>query len=165
MFTQEFRIRTVEWLRKYIGDEDKLIFPSDNDLDIFLRNRVLWGTRTEQLNCSKQHFYSVIPGPVLDMEITSGTSGSNYRIDEVTKHVQWTSGSSIPADESTIEISYIDVNFLGTVRDVLRAIATDRSKLAVRAKSEGQETDLRELRNEIEKQIQLIAVTEAWERC
>ena len=164
-FDLGFRKTTVQYLREYIGDEDKLIFPSDDDLDVFLRNRINWGVYTEKLNCFKGHFYSVTSGPVLDLSITSGTTGDRYRADECTKHIEWISGTGgMPADNSTIEVSYVDVNFFAVVKDVLMAIATDRSKLAVKAQAEGMQTDLTVLRREIMAQIASIGAVTYWGR-
>jgi len=162
-FTYEFRKTTVGFLRGYIGDQDRLMYPTDDELDIFLRNRIRWGVFNEQLTCFKGHFYSLNPGPVLDLTITTGVAGTRYRIDEPTKHVQWVSGSGAqPADNSLIEISYIDIYFFGVVRDVLLAIATDRAKLAVKAKAEGMSSDLTLLRGEIMQQIAAIGAVEYW---
>jgi len=163
-FTTEFRKTTVQFLREYIGDEDKKIYESDDDLDIFLRNGINWGVYTERLTCFKRHFYSANPGPVLDLEITVGTAGATYLIDECTKHVRWVEGGTAPADNDTIEISYIDTVFFDVVCDVLLQIATDRSKLAIRAKIEGAETDLTNLRAEIMRQIAAIGAVEHWRR-
>lgn len=160
-FDQTFRKHTVDFLREYIGDDDKIMY-SDAQLDSFLRSRVFPAVMTEQLRCYKWHYYSLNPGPVLDLDITAGTDGAHYLIDENSKHIEWTSGSAEPADNDSIEISYVDLNFFGTVRDVLLQIATDRAKLAVRARAEGIENDLTGLRAELMRQIADLGAIEYW---
>lgn len=162
-FTTTFRKTTVQFLREHIGDEDNLIYPTDDDLDIFLRNRITWGVWNERLTAFKNHYYSADPGPVIDLEITSGaTAGNTYRVDECTKHIAWSGSGSGPADNHTIEVSYMNIYFFGVVRDVLLNIATDKAKLAIKAKAEGMSHDLTQVRSEIMKQIQAIAAVEYW---
>ncbi len=161
-FDVEIRKTTVDFLREYIGDEDHLMFPTDGDLDEILRSRVDWGTQSEIINCNKKHFYSGIPGPVLDIEIISAVAGNTYRIDENSKHVAWVSGVA-PSDNDQITISFVNVYFFGAVRDCLIQIATNRAKLSVKAKAEGMSHDLTELRSQIMKQAMAIAAVESWE--
>lgn len=156
----EKRIRLIDHLRTVIGDEDREMF-SDAELDSYLRCRVTPGIWTEQLTAYKGWFYSFSPGPVIDLDVTLGVSGALYRADENTKNVHWISGSAgQPADNAKIEITYLICNFIGVVQDVMTIVATDRSKLAVRAEAEGIETDLTKLSSEIMNQVQRLAVIE-----
>ena len=160
--SSEKRTTIIDHLRVAIGDEDKRLF-DDAQLDSYLRARVYAVVRTEILTARKKHYYPIIQCPVIDLDITSGTADQMYRIDENSKVVAWTSGSAEPADGHTITISYLDLNFMGTIRDTLLIIATDRARLALRSKVGEIETDTRIVRAEIMKQIQALAVIENWE--
>ena len=159
--SSEKRTPIIDHLRVSIGDEDKRLF-DDEQLDSYLRARVWPIVRKETLTARKKHYYPLIQCPVIDFEITSGTDGQMYRIDESSKVVAWISGSAEPADGHTIEVSYLDLNYMGVLRDVLLIIATNYAKLTVRSKVGEIETDTRIVRAEIMNQIQAIAVIENW---
>ncbi len=161
-FTTEFRNTTVKFLRFYIGDQDNLMFKTDDELDVFLRARVWPSVFTQLITAYKNHYYAPDPGCVLDLTITKGTAGAFYRVDESSKHVQWVSGSGQPSDNDTIEISYVRVDWNGTLTDVLTAIATDRVKLAVKAKAEGMENDLTGLAKSIMDQVAALGAVNYW---
>jgi hypothetical protein len=160
-FDVEFRTTTVDWLRHYIGDEDKKVF-TDAELDAILRDRVDYGTQTETIDAFKKHYYSNLSGPVLDLEITNGVAGNVYRVDEHTKHVEFVSGTA-PPDNHQIEISFVNVYFFGAVRDTLMHMATNMTKLSLKAKAEGMSHDLTEVRKNLVDQATTIAAVEHWE--
>lgn len=157
----EKRITVLDYLRTFIGDEDRLLF-TDDELDAELRGVVWPSIFTEQLKAMKNHFYSLSPCPVIDMEISSGTSGSMYRIDESTKQVHWISGTSPPSDNDQIEVTYLNLDYFKAVQNTLLIIATDRARLTVRSKVGDIETDTRSVRKELMDQIYAIGSYKYW---
>ncbi len=139
--TTEFRITTLEWLRKSIGDEDKLCF-TDQELDIILRSYAYGHEITENIGGGKNYFYSQTPQPVIDMEVE--TAGANHwRVDEVSKMVEFVSGTMTPpTNETQIEISYVNVDFTKALIKTLTILANDKSKLAIKVGADGEFTDM-----------------------
>lgn len=166
--TIEYGMTVLELFRLELGDEpddgdpDCQMF-TDQELTTLLRARV-WPQRfTERLNAFQLHHYSMIPCTVLDIEFTDIPAGNRYRVDETSKHVEYISGPSPPADNASIEIKYTNVDYLGALMDALRIMATDRAKFAVRSKVEGMENDLKTLRKEIMDQRREIAVQRSYQ--
>lgn len=159
-FTTEYRITTVEKLRKTIGDDKKKMY-TDEELDSILRGRVFPSRTNERLNAILNHFYSFAPCPVLDLTITDGVAGNHYLIDETTKHVAFISGVA-PGENASIEVQYLRVDFLGAVAEILTAIATDKVKLAVVAKTGNVSTDLTKLSDTLMLQAQALETINYW---
>lgn len=161
-FTTEFRMTTVEYLRRVIGDEDRLIYSTDEELDSYLRGAVNPINRSERINAIQGSYYSFAPCPVLDLQITDGTvAGVKYRIDEHTKFIKVVAGTQ-PADNTSIEIRYITINFNRALTNVLKDMATDRAKLALISKTGDIELNMEDLADSIMKQAQRLEVWDYW---
>lgn len=159
--TIEYRKTTVEYLREFIGDQDKLIY-TDQELDAILRGHVFPSRVNERLNAILSRYYSLLPSPVLDLTIIDPVVGNHYRIDESTKHVQFISGTP-PTETTSIEVQYVRVNFFSAVADILVDIAIDKAKLAVIARTGNVSIDMTQLSRKLMLQAQRISVLNYWE--
>ena len=147
----EYRTKLIDHVRFTIGDKDKLVFETDEELDTIIRARAENLVENESITYYRGYFYPLTSYPVLDMTVSSGTADTTYRIDENSRVVKFVEGTE-PTNRDTITITYVDIDYPRLISDILTLMATDRTKLAVRATIEGETTDLTLLRSELMKQ-------------
>jgi len=72
------------------------------------------------------------------------------------------SGSAEPANYSYLKVEYQPVEFIPAVCEALTIVATDRTRLSVKASFERMVNDLTGLRKEIMSQVQTLMVMNSW---
>ena len=126
----------IDYIRLELNDRDGCVFPDDELEGIIERF-----TDQQPITCTascyslKYKVETCCPQPVRDLEITSGTDGAAYLIDEWSGTIYFDSDdpdntAEDPADASTITVKYWCVDFSELMRELCIIISMNTTKLA-----------------------------------